>query len=185
MTALVAPILHCRQSSESAIVVYRICSGASPLRVFEHEGAFYGMARLGQLLRADDPLESFELGDSPFRDSPYAGRVRHVAMFENDGVLHVFFSAIGDAPEQILYTTIALSDDWRQWRIGATSAVITPQEPYECPDLPNEPSAVGEIDHPARQVRDPALFREDGKTYLFYTVCGEQGVAAAEVTLVP
>lgn len=35
--------------------------------------------RLGQLLRATDPLAAFELGDSPFRDTPYHGRVRHVS----------------------------------------------------------------------------------------------------------
>jgi len=60
-----------------------------------------------------------------------------------------------------------------------------PQAPYECLDLPNEKSEVGEIDHPARQLRDPAVLREDGKTYLFYTFCGEQGIAGAEVSFVP
>jgi len=155
------------------------------LRVFRHRDEFYGMARLGQLLRAKDPLESFELGDSPFRDSPYAGRVRHVALLEDRGLLSVFFSAIGDAPERILHTTIDLSGDWRQWTIGEVSVVLTPQASYECLDLANEPSEVGEIDHPARQLRDPAVFREDGKTYLFYTFCGEQGVAGAEVNLTP
>ena len=100
-------------------------------------------------------------------------------------LLHVFFSAIGDAPESILYTTIDVSGDWRQWKVGEISEVLTPQSPYECLGLPNEPSEVGEIDRPARQLRDPAVFREDGRTYLFYTFCGEQGVAGAELTLVP
>ena len=50
--------------------------------------------------------------------------------------------------------------------------------------LPNEESEVGEID-PARQLRDPAVLREDGKTYLFYTFCGEQGIAGAVVSFVP
>jgi hypothetical protein len=157
----------------------------SYLRVFRHQDAFYGMARLGQLLRAKNPLDSFELGESPFRDSPYAGRVRHVALVEDGGILHVFFSTIGDAPERILHTTMAMSGDWREWRVGKVSEVLTPQSRYECPDLPNEPSEVGEIDRPARQLRDPAVLREDGRTYLFYTFCGEQGIAGAEVGLVP
>ncbi len=78
----------------------------SYLRVFPYQGQFYGMARLGQLLRAPDALRAFELGDSPFRETPYAGRVRHVSLLEDNGLLHIVFSAIGDAPESILYTTM-------------------------------------------------------------------------------
>ena len=47
------------------------------------------------------------------------------------------------------------------------------------------PSAVGEIEGPAQQLRDPAIFEENGKTFLFYTVCGEQGLAAAEIVMPP
>jgi hypothetical protein len=32
-------------------------------------------------------------------------------------------------------------------------------------------------------LRDPAVFVENGKISLFYTVCGEQGIAAADVRL--
>ena len=157
----------------------------SYLRVFPFQGRFYGMARLGQLLRASNPLDAFEPGGSPFRDSPFAGRVRHVSLLEDNGLLHIVFSAIGDAPENILYTTVSMKGDWDQWRIGPVSRVLTPEARYECPDLPVEKSEVGEIDHPARQLRDPALFRDEGKLYLFYTFCGEQGIAGAEVTLAP
>jgi hypothetical protein len=152
------------------------------LRVFHHDGIFYGIARLGGLLRASTGLlEPFELGPDPFRDSPYARRVRHVALLPKGDLLHIFFSAIGEAPEGILHTTMRLSGDWSGWRIGEVSDVLVPEAPYECPDLPNEPSAVGEIDRPARQLRDPAVFTEDGRTYLFYTFCGEQGVAGASL----
>jgi hypothetical protein len=153
----------------------------SYLRVFRHDGLFYGMARLGQLLRAPDPLAAFEPGDSPFAGTPYAGRVRHVALLPEGSTLHVFFSAIGDAPEAILHTTIALAGDWRQWRIGEVDTVLQPEARYECPELPNERSEVGEIDHPARQLRDPAVIRDGGRTFLFYTFCGEQGIAGAEL----
>jgi hypothetical protein len=173
------------QAAESAdgldFVTHPAITKQSYLRVFRHGDAFYGMARLGQLLRASSPLDAFEPGGNPFAVSPYAGRVRHVALLPDGGTLHVFFSAIGDAPEEILHTTIALSGDWRQWRIGAIDKVLRPEAPYECPELPNVKSAVGEIDRPARQLRDPAVFREEGRTYLFYTFCGEQGIAGADV----
>jgi hypothetical protein len=155
------------------------------LRVIPFQGRFYGMARLGQLLRASSPLEVFELGGSPFRDSPYANRVRHVTLLEEKGLLHIVFSAIGEAPESILHTTLEMKGDWDTWRIGPVSQLLVPEMTYECPDLPLEKSAVGEIDRPARQLRDPALLRDDGKLYLFYTFCGEQGIAGAEVTIAP
>jgi hypothetical protein len=155
----------------------------SYLRVFEYGGEFYGIARLGQLLHARTPREEFTTGSNPFRDGPYANKVRHVALLPRGDKLEVFFSAIGDAPEKILHTTIALTGDWTQWKAGPYTEVLTPQAPYECTEMAEEPSQVGEIYGPAKQLRDPALFVEDGKIYLFYTVCGEQGVGLAEVTL--
>ena len=62
--------------------------------------------------------------------------------------------------------------------------MLRPEAPYECPSLPNVPSAAGEIEGPARQLRDPAIFVDESsrKTFLFYSICGEQGLAAAELT---
>jgi hypothetical protein len=46
----------------------------SYLRVFPYGGYWYGFMRLGQMGRAKDPLDSFDLGGNPIRDSPYAPR---------------------------------------------------------------------------------------------------------------
>ena len=43
--------------------------GQSYLRVFQHDGYFYGLSRLGQLARSKDPLASFEIGPNPFREA--------------------------------------------------------------------------------------------------------------------
>jgi hypothetical protein len=154
----------------------------SYLRVFKRADQFYGMARLGQLLRAKDPSSSFEPGPNPFRDGPYANRVRHVTLLPHENYIDVLFSAIGDAPERILHTTIPMMGDWTQWRATAYEEVLTPQTKYECPEMPAAPSEAGEIYGPAKQLRDPALFFEGRKVYLFYTICGEQGVGGAEIT---
>jgi hypothetical protein len=37
----------------------------------------------------------------------------------------------------IYHTTIDLKGDRQQWQVGAVSEMLTPQAPYECPDLPN------------------------------------------------
>jgi len=155
----------------------------SYLRVFRESGQFYGLGRLGILSRAKTPLETFELGPNPFRDGPYAGRVRHVALLRQGQTMNVFFSGIGDAPEHIMMSTIDLRGDWSSWKASTPIDVLTPETSYECPDLPNVPSEAGEIEGPAKQMRDPAIFEENGRRLLFYTICGEQGIAAAEIEI--
>lgn len=155
----------------------------SYLRVFPHDGMLYGIARAGLLLRGKDPLGLFEAGANVFRGGPYAGRVRHVALLQRGQTMHVFFTGIGDTPERVLVAPMNLSGDWSSWTIGAPSELLQPEAPYECHDLPNVPSEAGDIKGPARQLRDPAIFEEDGRTFLFYSFCGEQGIAGAELTL--
>jgi len=138
---------------------------------------------LGRDLRSKDPLGSFEIGPNPFAGGPYADRVRHVATLRRGQTLFVFFTGIGDAPERVLLSTIDLTGDWKTWKASAPVELLKPEAPYECADLPNVPSAAGEIDGPARQLRDPAIFedKELNTTYLFYSICGEQGLAAARL----
>jgi hypothetical protein len=175
------------QSAESSdginFTVHPAITRVSYLRVFEHDAQLYGMARIGRLLRSKDPHGAFEVGPDPFKGSAYQNRVRHVALARRGSAMHVFFSGIGDAPERIMHATMDLAGDWQGWKASPPVEVLRPEAAYECPSLPVAPSEPGEIDGPARQLRDPAIFEEAGKTFLFYTVCGEQGIAAAEVTI--
>jgi hypothetical protein len=174
------------QSSESTDGVHFTLKPAitrvSYLRVFSLDGYLYGMARLGQLLRSKDPLATFEAGPNPFAGGPYADRVRHVATLRRGATLYVFFTGIGDAPERVLWSTIDLAGDWKSWKASTPVELLRPEAPYECPALANVPSAAGEIEGPARQLRDPAIVEDGGQTFLFYSICGEQGLAAAELT---
>ena len=176
------------------------------LRVFQYRGYLYGLGDVelagsgragsgrgsgggllptepGLLSRSVDPLGSFEVGPSPFRDGPYAGRTRHVAFARRGNRLHVFFTAVGDAPERVLLSTIDLTPDWTSWRATPPVDVLQPETAYECANLPIAPSRGGNAAGRVRQIRDPLVFEENGKTFLFYSICGEQGIAAAEVTL--
>lgn len=155
----------------------------SYLRVFQHGGSFYGVSRLGQLSRSSDPLGTFEPGPNPFRETSYAGRVRHVGLLVRGSRLHVFFTAIGDAPERVLMSSLDLNGDWTTWRAGTPVEVVKPEAAYECPDLPVAPSAPGDVEGAVRQIRDPFVFDHEGKTFLFYSTCGEQGLAVAEIRL--
>lgn len=155
----------------------------SYLRVFPRDGLWYAMSRLGALGRSGDPLAPFELGPNPFRDGPYANRVRHVALLQRGNTLFVFFSAIGDTPERILVSRLSLTGDWTTWRVSAPVEVLAPAMAYECASLPLAASEAGDVKGPVRQLRDPAIVEEDGRILLFYSVCGEQGIAAAEITV--
>ena len=153
------------------------------LRVFRRGAYYYGVSRLGRLSRATDPLATFELGANPFRDGRYAARIRHVALVTRGNTLHVFFTAIGDAPERVMWSTIDLTGDWMAWRASDPVEILRPAAAYECVNLPDAPSEAGDIAVPARQIRDPFVFEEVNRAYLFYAICGEQGIAAAEITL--
>ena len=155
----------------------------SYLRVFRHDGWVYGMTRLGRLARAKDPLDGFELGPNPFRDGPHANRVRHVGLLLRGSRLHVFFTAIGDSPERVLLSTIDMASDWTTWRATPGTEILRPESAYECVHLPIAPSDPGDVAVPVRQIRDPFVFEEDGRLVLFYTTCGEQGIAAADLRL--
>ena len=155
----------------------------SYLRVFEYEDAFYSVARLGRAGRSKDPFGRFQLGQDLFRDTPYAGRVRHTALLRHGDILYIFFTAIGDAPEHILVATVDLKRPWTEWRAVDPKDVLASETKYECSDLPPTPSHAGDIDVPVHQLRDPAIFEEGGRTYLLYSTCGEQGLALAEVHL--
>lgn len=156
---------------------------SSYLRVFRRDGVYYAVSRLGTVSRSTDALGAFEIGHSLFRGTAYAGRVRHVAVVQSADRLLVFFTGIGDAPERVLVSSVNLTGDWLSWTASTPTDVIAPQTTYECVDRPNVPSESGDIDEPARQIRDPFVFEDEGHAYLFYATCGEQGIAAAEIAL--
>jgi hypothetical protein len=139
------------------------------------------MARLGLLLRSPSPSSSFETGVNVFRNSPYANRVRHVAVLKRGTTLLTFFTAIGDAPERVMLSTVDLTRDWTQWIASEPVEVLRPDAAYECANLPDAPSVAGDVKGAVRQLRDPAVFEENGRIYLYYSFCGEQGIAGAEV----
>jgi hypothetical protein len=175
------------QSFESADGLHFISHPAitkhSYLRIFKSGDTFYGVARGGKLYRSKDPFAEFEPGTELFRDSPDAGRVRHTALLRRGDTLYVFFSAIGDTPEHIQVSKVDLTKDWSEWKASPPTDVLISETRYECTALPPSPSKAGDIDTPVHQLRDPGIFEENGKVYLFYSICGEQGLAAAEVAL--
>jgi len=54
-------------------------------------------------------------------------------------------------------------------------------EAWEGADAPAVPSLGSTAHGHVNQLRDPAIYEEDGRTYLLYAVAGESGIAIAEV----
>jgi hypothetical protein len=96
-------------------------------------------------------------------------------------VLLVFYSMVGDNPERILLSEIELGRDWMAWSETKPVDVLEPEFDWEGANLPLEPSVRGFAAGPVRQLRDPAIFVEDGHTYLLYSVAGESGIAIARI----
>ena len=95
--------------------------------------------------------------------------------------MHMFYSIKQDSPEHIVCSRISLSDDWEAWKVTEYASVIQPERDYEGADLPLIPSESGAARTRVRQLRDPAIYEEDGKVYLLYSIAGERGIAMAQL----
>lgn len=151
--------------------------GPTYFRVFRFQDYFYALAMPGLILRSRDGLTDFERGPMVFNEPLQ----RHCAVRVRGHELEVFWTRVGDVPERILYSRIDLSLPWAQWRAGPPVELMRPETGWEGADLPLEPSWRSGIDIDAHQLRDPALFEEDGRTWLLYAVRGEAGIAIAEL----
>ena len=150
--------------------------GPSYFRVFRHGGAHYALAMPGILFRSADGLSGFEQGPTLFEPL-----MRHAALFKRGEVLWVFWTRVTDAPERILVSRIALRGDWRSWREEPAVELMRPETDWEGADQPNAPSWRSAINNRVNQLRDPCILEDAGKTWLYYAVAGEAGIAVAEL----
>lgn len=152
------------------------------LRAFTHRGGHYGIARAmgreggGALVRSPDGRSPYEVG------AFCIPRQRHAAVLVRQDTLYVFFSRIGDCPERLLVCTFTMKGPWRSWQAGEPHELLVPEESYEGVHLPPVPSQFGAVLSPVRELRDPAIFEEDGRVFLLYSCAGESAIGMAELT---
>jgi hypothetical protein len=132
----------------------------------------------GVFFRSSDGLDGYEQGPTLF-----SSNMRHCAVIVEGDSLLVFYTNAGDTPERILLSTIELASEWQNWRESEPTVVLEPEMDWEGGNEPLLPSSRGLVHGPVRQLRDPAIFIEDGQTYLLYSVAGESGIAIAELAL--
>ena len=140
------------------------------------EPGWYGMSMPGILYRSEDGLCGFERGPQLFPDT-----MRHCALMRRGDTLWVFWSNAGDAPERIYVSPIELTGGWRSWTAGDHREVLRPVYDWEGAELPIAPSVRGFAPEPVHELRDPAIFEDNGAAYLLYTVQGERGIGIAQL----
>ena len=149
----------------------------SYLRLFKQDDWYYALTMPAQLYRSRDGLGNFQKGPR-LTNEP----IRHHALFNDQGQWLLFWTRVGDQPERILVSTIQTDADWQNWRLGETREVHQARHDWEGADLPADASNYGAIMQRVNQLRDPAIFEEEGRTYLLYAIAGEQGIAIGELT---
>ena len=150
--------------------------GSSYWRVFKWRDYYYTLEMPGRFRISGTGLSGFEEGRTLFtRD------MRHSAVQVDGNTLNVFYSNARDRPERILRATVDLRPDWNEWRASEPTTLLAPKKRYEGADCPLEASRRGAVHRRVRQLRDPCIFEEDGKTYLLYSVAGEHGIAIAKL----
>ena len=150
--------------------------GRSYMRIFRHDGWFYALTMPGRISRSRDGLGSFEAGPLLFEPT-----MRHAALRKRGNRLDVFWTRVGEAPERILLSTIDLNGDWMGWRDGPATEMLRPELEWEGAMAPLVPSMRSTAHGRVNQLRDPAVFEEEGRVFLLYAVAGESGIALAEV----
>ncbi len=154
--------------------------GPSYMRIFAHGGMSYALAMPGIISRAADGLSGFSTGPTLFNP-----RMRHAAVLKRDDTLYVFWTEVGNAPETILVSAIDISGDWMGWRNGPSAEILRPEFRWEGAAAPLVPSVRSTAYGVVNQLRDPAIYEENGVVYLFYAVGGEAGIAIARVDFTP
>jgi hypothetical protein len=104
-----------------------------------------------------------------------------VAVDLSGDTLTVYYSNIGDMPECIHRSAITLTPDWKDWKAGPPELVLKPELDSEGADVPLARSVAGSAKGRENALRDPAIFKEEGRTWLLYSVAGENGIGMAEL----
>ena len=152
--------------------------GNSYFRVFQYDIWSYALAMPGQLYRSHDGLHGFERGPMLFNPN-----MRHSAVFILNSTLQVFWTEVGNTPETILHSTIKLSPDWINWKESSPVEILRPEFSWEGADAPLTPSVRSTAYGHVNQLRDPAVYIENGRIYLLYAVAGESGIAIAQLNM--
>ncbi len=148
------------------------------LRLCRVDERYLGIAWGGELFASKQPSGPFEKGP-PLLERPNGPDLipRHPAFAWRQGVLHCFYTLIGDCPERVWHVPVTPAKSWENWEIGTPNPVLAPEHDWEGAGLPAEPSSIGAARGIENALRDPFVFED----HLFYAVGGESGIGVARI----
>ena len=147
-------------------------------RKFAYKGKNYAISMPGVIYKNTGDIEDFTIVNQIMETE-----TRHCAVMVNGDELLVFHTRKGDKPERILLSTIDLSLPSNVWKASTPIEVLRPEKIWEGALLPNYESVESAINIPVNQLRDPAIFLEDGKNYLLYSLRGENGIGIVQFSI--
>ena len=147
-------------------------------RKFSYKGLYYAISMPGVVYKNSGDLEDFTIVNQIMDED-----TRHSAVMVDEDKLLIFYTRKGDKPERILLTTIDLTLPSSSWKTSKPIEVLKPEKEWEGASLPLYKSVASAINIPANQLRDPAIFIEDNKNYLLYSIKGENGIAIVEFSI--
>ena len=147
-------------------------------RKFSYKDLDYAISMPGVIYKNSGDLEDFTIVNQIMDED-----TRHSAVMVDEDKLLIFYTRKGDKPERILLTTIDLTLPSPLWKTSKPIEVLKPEKEWEGASLPLYKSVASAINIPANQLRDPAIFIEDDKNYLLYSIRGENGIAIVEFSI--
>lgn len=145
----------------------------------KYDNAWYAIAKRmdapggGVLLRSPDGIQAFEYGPKILPN------MRHAAILKRGNELQIFFTRGGDCPERILISKMSLAGSWTDWSPTAPEELLRPETVEEGAQLPLQKSLFEAASEPVNELRDPEIFEENKKLYLFYAGAGEANICGA------
>ena len=147
-------------------------------RKFSYKDLDYAISMPGLIYKNSGDLEDFTIVNQIMDED-----TRHSAVMVDEDKLLIFYTRKGDKPERILLTTIDLTLPSPLWKTSKPIEVLKPEKEWEGASLPLYKYVASAINIPANQLRDPAIFIEDDKNYLLYSIRGENGIAIVEFSI--
>lgn len=186
----------------------KILSGPAYLRLFFRRGRWFAVNGRGDLFVGDqllqpfrpvksligasvldaiDPLLLGEPGAPTHRPAKGPDRyaVRHSGLDLIGDTLLIYFTCVGHRPERIFATAVDLRPPPEQWIAGGATEVLRPETEWEGAKLPLAYSKGGRSRVWENALRDPAIFRENGRVWLVYSTAGEHGLGMVRLRYSP
>ena len=158
--------------------------GPPYFRVFRRDEHLVTVAWGGALWRSDAWDKPFVQGPQivPYKTLGGIGEgYRHGETYVVGDTLFVLFTRMGDTPERIVYCSVDMRAPWSEWCPSETHELIAPELTWEGADLPTETSTMGAERHRVRELRDPCVFEDGDKTYMYYCGAGESAIGVARL----